>query len=109
MDVRPRVIEHYESPGPTARIPFQDWFDGLNDMQAVGLILNRLERVEMGNLGNHRPVGSGVFELIIDYGPGYRVYYGEDEDKIVLLHGGNKKSQSQDIEKSKEYWRDYNA
>jgi putative addiction module killer protein len=83
--------------------------DGLKDIRVPVIIWNRLDRVEMGNLGHHRPVGEGVFELIFDFGPGYRVYYGEDEDTVVLLLGGTKKSQSEDIEKAKEYWSDYNA
>jgi putative addiction module killer protein len=64
----------------------------------------------MGNLGNTRALGSGVSELKIDFGPGYRVYFGEDGPKIVvLLLGGDKSSQERDIEKAKAFWEDYNA
>ena len=60
------------------------------------------------NFGDCRLVGSGVFELRIDIGPGYRVYFGKDtEIKIVLLTGGNKKTQKRDIEKAHDYWDDY--
>jgi len=78
-------------------------------MQAVGIIFNRLDRVKSGNLGDNGPVGDGVWELRFGFGPGYRVYYGEDRNIIVLLLGGRKKTQSQDIAIAKEYWRDYNA
>ncbi len=83
--------------------------DGLRDIRVSGIIWNRLDRVEIGNLGDHGSVGEGVFELRFDFGPGYRVYYGEDGDTVVLLLGGKKRSQSQDVAKAKEYWRDYNA
>jgi putative addiction module killer protein len=64
----------------------------------------------MGNLGNTRALGTGVSELKIDFGPGYRVYYGEDGPTIVvLLLGGDKSSQERDIEKAKAFWEDYNA
>jgi putative addiction module killer protein len=68
-----------------------------------------MRRVEKGNLGNWRSVGNGVCELRFDIGPGYRVYFGQDGDLIVLLNGGTKKTQAQDIAKAKDYWRDYNA
>jgi putative addiction module killer protein len=107
MEPSPRRLRIYESPDE--RCPFEAWMDGLRDIRVPTIISNRLDRVEMGNLGDHKPVGDGVFELVFDFGPGYRVYYGEDGDTVVLLLGGEKKSQSQDIVKAKEYWRDYNA
>jgi putative addiction module killer protein len=73
-------------------------------------VMARLERVELGNLGDHRGVGDGVFELKIDFGPGYRVYFGLDgSELVVLLIGGAKKTQRRDIEIAKQYWRNYNA
>ncbi len=70
----------------------------------------RLKRVQLGNLGDHRGVGEGVYELRIDFGSGYRVYFGEDGKRlIVLLIGGTKKTQTRDIETAKRYWSDYNA
>jgi putative addiction module killer protein len=70
----------------------------------------RLKRVELGNLGDHHGVGEGVYELRIDFGPGYRVYFGEDGKRlVVLLIGGTKKTQRRDIETAKRYWSDYNA
>jgi putative addiction module killer protein len=70
----------------------------------------RLKRAEEGNFGDHEPVGEGVIELRIGgYGPGYRVYIGIDGDEIILLWGGTKKTQDDDIRTSIGYWRDYNA
>jgi putative addiction module killer protein len=61
------------------------------------------------NFSNCEPVGNGVHELKIDFGPGFRVYFGEDGDSVILLNGGNKDTQDRDIKKAKEYWEDYNA
>lgn len=69
-----------------------------------------LVRMEQGNLANAKSVGAGVSECRIDFGPGYRVYYGRDGDTlIILLAGGSKKRQQRDIEAAKERWRDYKA
>lgn len=62
-----------------------------------------------GNFGDVNSVGGGVHELVIDFGPGYRVYFGEDGDEVILLGGGNKSTQIADITKAKDRWSDYNA
>ncbi len=68
----------------------------------------RLDRVRLGNLGVNRSVGEGVHELKVDYGPGYRVYFARDGERIaLLLLGGEKASQGKDILKAKEFWQDY--
>ena len=82
---------------------------GLEGKKIHGIILTRLDRVQNGNFGDCQSVGEGVSELRIDFGPGYRVYFGQDGDRVILLHGGRKNRQSKDIVKAKEYWRDYNA
>ena len=75
------------------------WLDGLRDVRARARILVRVERLAAGNPGDVRPVGEGVSELRIDYGPGYRVYLKRQGGTIVvLLAGGNKRSQGRDIE-----------
>lgn len=82
---------------------FENWLRKLRDSKAKGRILLRLRRLEKGNFGDHKSVGNGVFELKIDYGSGYRVYYyRQDNIVIVLLLGGDKKTQQDDIEKAKE-------
>ena len=90
--------------------PFEDWLDNLNDVNAKAKILQRIDRIELGNFGDCEPVGDGVHELRIGYGPGYRIYFGNDGKLLViLLCGGTKKRQEKDIKKAKEYRQDYKA
>jgi len=89
------------------RSPFAEWFEAL-DAQAAAKITTALNRLERGNTSNVKSVGSGVLELRIDFGPGYRVYFGWDGTEIViLLGGGTKKRQQRDIEDAQSCWRDY--
>ena len=77
---------------------FKTWFEELRDVRARARIQVRIDRLSLGNAGDVKPVGSGVSELRIDYGPGYRVYFVQrGEDLIVLLAGGNKDAQARDI------------
>ena len=77
---------------------FAKWIDGLQDIRARARILVRIERLTAGNPGDVKPVGEGVSEMRIDYGPGYRVYFKKIRQKVViLLAGGEKKTQSRDI------------
>ncbi len=77
---------------------YAKWLDGLRDIHARARILVRVERLAAGNPGDVKPVGEGVSELRIDYGPGYRVYYKMDGRKLViLLAGGDKRTQTSDI------------
>jgi putative addiction module killer protein len=78
---------------------FAAWFRDLQDRRARARIQVRIDRLSLGNLGDVKPVGEGVSELRIDYGPGYRIYFvRRGETLIVLLAGGNKRSQAQDID-----------
>ena len=77
---------------------FAKWLDGLNDVRARARVLARIERLAAGNPGDVAPVGEGVSELRIDYGPGYRVYYKQfGELLVILLAGGDKQTQAKDI------------
>ena len=77
---------------------FAKWIDGLQDIRARARILVRIERLASGNPGDVKPVGEGVSEMRIDYGPGYRVYFKKIGQKMaILLAGGDKSSQSKDI------------
>ena len=106
MEVLEKQVENYVRSDGSC--PFEDWMTSLRDQRARARIRTRIDRVQLGNLGNCEPVGGGVSELKIDYGPGYRVYFGQIGTKLViLLCGGDKSSQSEDIKKAIEYWEDY--
>lgn len=93
----------------TDREPFQLWYDGL-DRQAAARIAVVLTRLAQGNLSEVKSVGAGVYERRIDWGPGYRVYFGRDGERLViLLGGGTKKRQQRDIAAAHECWADYKA
>lgn len=78
------------------------WLTGLRDQKAIARIQIRIDRLALGNPGDVRPVGSGISEMRIDYGPGYRVYFSQRGPEIViLLCGGDKTTQTSDIEKAK--------
>ena len=87
--------------------PFDKWFADL-DHNAAARVTTALTRIELGNFSNVKGVGAGVFEYRIDFGPGYRVYFGKDGDRLVILGGGgSKKRQSKDITAAQEHWADY--
>jgi putative addiction module killer protein len=89
------------------RNPFERWFEEL-DGGARARISVALDRLERGNFSAVKGVGAGVFELRMDFGPGYRIYFGKDGDRIViLLGGGTKKRQQNDIDKACALWREY--
>ncbi len=86
---------------------YADWFRNLRDRRAKARIDTRIRRLSLGNPGDVKPVGAGVSELWINYGPGYRIYFIQrGSDVIVLLGGGDKRTQQQDIKKALELARD---
>lgn len=90
------------------REPFTEWFESIRDQKTRIRIQGRLDRLETGNFGDCQSVGNGVFELRLHLGQGYRIYFGEVTNTIVLLLcGGDKSSQTRDIERAKIYWREY--
>ena len=101
------MIEIREYITTEGRSPYARWFDGLN-ARAAAKVATALVRIEQGNLSGAKGVGAGVSEYRIDFGPGYRVYFGKDGDTlIILLGGGTKKRQQKDIEAAQDLWRDY--
>ena len=102
------IVELREYLTESGQNPFRSWLEGLRDRQARAKIRVRLNRIRLGNFGDSKSVGGGVSELRIPHGPGYRVYFGRKENSVViLLYGGDKKSQSRDIALAIEYWHDY--
>ena len=91
--------------------PFIEWLSSIRDKVTAARIRSRLRRIEeTGNLGDYRPVGGGVFEFRLQFGAGYRIYFSNvDDDAILLLRGGDKGSQSRDIERAKTDWEEHNS
>jgi len=88
--------------------PFAEWHEHLRDAKARAAIDRRLTRMELGNFGDCKPLRDGVWELRIDTGPGYRVYYAKTGSTIILLLcGGDKRKQKADIERACKYWQDW--
>jgi putative addiction module killer protein len=106
VEAFPYTIDYYLTAD--GRKPFKEWLEGLRDIAARQKIRIRLDRVRLGNLGRNRSMGEGVYELKIDYGPGFRIYYGlEKKTLILLLLGGDKSSQKKDIDLARKYWNDH--
>ncbi len=101
------MMEIREYTNPDGRSPFADWFNDL-DAQAAAKVTTALVRMEQGNFSNAKGVGAGVLEYRLDFGPGYRIYFGRDGERLViLLAGGTKKRQQRDIEAAQACWEDY--
>jgi putative addiction module killer protein len=91
------------------RDPLKEWLANLADRQARARVLVRLQRMAAGNFGDCKPLADGVWELRIDHGPGYRVYYARAGKKLLLLLiGGDKRKQQADIDTALAYWNDWN-
>lgn len=106
MNKKNRILEIYRDLD--GKEPFIEWLESIKDRKTRSRIITRLDRLEVGNPGDYRHVGKGVFELKLQFGPGYRIYYGEDGPVIViLLIGGDKNTQSRDIKKAKSFWKNY--
>lgn len=100
-------VLHYQTVD--GRRPIEEWLEALRaDKRARAAILVRIDRLERGLIGDWKAVGGGVSELRVDYGPGYRVYFGRDGMKVViLLCGGYKGTQNRDVRRARQYWSDY--
>jgi putative addiction module killer protein len=104
MPVKLVIREYLSADG---RSFFRDWIDGL-DISVRARIQARVLRFEMGNLGDHKSVGRGVWEARLAFGPGYRIYFGKEGAAVILLLlGGDKSSQASDIREPRHLWQDY--
>jgi putative addiction module killer protein len=108
MESQERKVEVYETDDGKA--PYEDWLDSLRDRKAVGMIEKRIAKLRLGLFGDSKSVGEGVIELREHYGPGYRVYFAlYGLTVVVLLCGGDKSNQSNDIATAKIYWKHYRS
>ena len=103
MDHMIEVREYLDAEGNS---PYAKWFDRLNVAAAVK-VATAVHRMEQGNFSNVKGVGAGVYEYRIDFCPGYRIYFGKDGDRLVILLEGTKKRQDADITAAKGHWSDY--
>ena len=105
-DVQPREIQYYRTPN--RQRPFIEWLESIQDRKTQRRIRARIERLKFGNFGDVKFIGEGVFEIRLHFGAGYRIYFGKvDRTIILLLCGGDKSSQTRDIEQAKTYWQEY--
>jgi putative addiction module killer protein len=101
------MVEVREYLDRGGRSPYAAWFDRLN-REAATKVAAALARIQQGNFSNAKSVGAGVYEYRIDFGPGYRIYFGKDGDRLVILiGGGSKKRQQEDIKTAFVRWQDY--
>ena len=102
------MIEIREYITPEGISPFGEWLSNLRDRKAKAKVLTRLDRVAAGNFGDHKYLREGVYELRFTYGKGIRIYYGKEKDTIILLLlGGDKSTQNQNVKKAIEYWHEH--
>ena len=102
----PQELQFHQTSN--GREPFTQWFESIQDQRTQDRIRIRLDSLALGNFGDCHSVGAGVFELRFHFGAGYRIYFGRVSNTIVLLLcGGDKSSQTQDIRRAKAYWQEY--
>lgn len=100
-------LKEYETPEGVK--PFRKWIKSL-DYSLIKRVLTRVDRIGLGYFGINRHLGGGLYEAILDFGPGYRIYFGvQGKRLILLLCGGDKSMQSSDIKKAEAYWRDFSG
>ena len=105
-DTRKREVDTYHTS--SGKEPFTEWLDSIRDKTTQSRIKRRMDRVEDGNMGDYRRLGTNLYELRLDFGPGYRIYFSiyfseSDSRTILILCAGDKSSQTSDIERAKEY------
>ena len=107
------IIELLEYLDGRGRSPYGKWFDRLN-ARAAAKVTAAIDRIGRGLMTNVQSIGGGVYERKVNFGPGYRIYFGSETDGrvttiVILLNGGTKKAQSKDINLARQYWKDYKS
>jgi putative addiction module killer protein len=103
VKIKERLVEYFYTP--SGKSPAKDWLNSIKDKLTQAILYKRIRQASLGAFGDNKPVGQGVFEMRIDFGPGYRIYYGIHKDEVILLlMGGSKRTQQADIDKAKTYW-----
>ncbi|NVO00231.1 MAG: type II toxin-antitoxin system RelE/ParE family toxin [Geobacteraceae bacterium] len=106
MQTFPYEIDYYKTENGAA--PFKEWLEALRDVNGRAKVRVRLDRARLGNLGDHKQLDDGVWELRIDYGPGYRLYFAKEGARLILLLvGGDKGSQKRDIAQATGFLQDH--
>jgi putative addiction module killer protein len=104
-DMRNTINEYTDENGKS---PYAQWLGRLRDAKTKAKVIMQVDKMELGLFGDVEPIGDGLSELRIHYGPGYRVYFGKEGKQVyLLLCGGDKSTQSKDIKKAKTYWQDH--
>lgn len=103
-EMKNTINEYVDEKGHS---PYAKWLEKLRDARARAKIIMQVDRMELGLFGDSEPIGDGLSELRINYGPGYRVYYGKEKQQVyILLCGGDKSTQPKDIKAAKKYWKE---
>jgi len=105
VEARERIVQYYQRPSGGS--PFREWRQNITNLDLMAAVDARIARLRGGNFGDSKPVGKGVSESRINFGPGYRIYYGAAQDDIILLLAGDKSTQDSDIEAAQGFWEDY--
>lgn len=106
MQAKPRSIDYYKTR--TGKEPAKEWLSSVKDTLTQAILYKRIRQAGLGQFGKARNLGDGIWELKVDYGPGYRLYYGIHGDELILiLMGGSKRTQTADIKKARAYWIDW--
>ncbi len=107
MEAHPRNVETYVAPDNTS--PFDEWMRELKDLKGRAQIEARINKLRRGIVGDFGPVGDGIIELRIHFGPGYRVYCVDNGTDVLILCAGTKGTQGGDINRAKTYWKEYRS
>jgi putative addiction module killer protein len=105
VEARERTVRYYQRPSGDS--PFREWRQHITDLDLKAAVDARVARLRGGNFGDSKPVGKGVSESRVDFGPGYRIYYSAGQDDIILLLAGDKTTQDSDIEAAQGFWEDF--